>query len=809
MQKLLTIIIILFLANLIQLDAVQRPNKSKKMGRGSIEGSLFRKESEKPIAYATLRLYRLKDSTLVTGAMSKKDGSFLIDKVPGGKYYLNIKFIGFSTKTIDNITVNRKKNKVNLGKIHLDRDFIQTQKVVVEVEKQLVEFKTDRKVINVDQSLAASSGTAVDVLENVPSVEVDLDGDVSLRGSSGFIVMIDGRPSILDPNDALKQIPASSIENIEIITNPSAKFDPDGTSGILNIILKKQKYEGSSSLYSINLGQHNRFGGSVLLNYKQKSYNLFLGADYNQNERPGSAINRNETYLDGVTTFVNSNGDRNNESQRYGVRGGIEFDLSEKDKLSLQTNIGYRERKGSNKLNFEEWTSVNTTVEKEISDQSWSRGGNFYSATMDYFKSFDSPLHNLTAQVDFSRRIGDEESKDEMFDVNNDITFASAHTEKGPSTRLRAKIDYIYPIKENHKLELGYQSRFGVSEDVTESFGYNYETNQYFLEEEFSHSIEYRRNIHSLYSMYSGEYNKFGYQAGLRGEYTDRIVELRGESNQFTIDRWDIFPTAHMSYSFNEDLQAMTSYARRIERPRSWYLEPFTTKSDAFNYRTGNPDLNPEYINSFELGILKYFGSNSLSLEGYHRSTENKVERIKTLIDPLNNIFLNSIANVGTDYATGVELMLNYKPFKVWSSTLSSSVYNYRIETTKDDQVRNFESTNWNMRFKNNFDLTKSTKFELAFNYNSPSVSSQGEREGSFTSNAAVRQSLFDKSLSAVLQVRDIFGTSKNESTTIGESYRIYTLNERNTPTISLTLKYNLNNFKQKKKSDGDDGDDF
>ena len=810
MTHTLRLVAALVFAAMLALPLQAQPgNRGGNGNAGNVQGRIVTSPGNKPLSFATVRLYSVSDSTMLVGASSDDTGLFTLERVPFGEYYLTIKFIGFTSKTVDGVVVGPQSRRVDLGDILLDADHVTTDDVVVEARKHTVEYKIDRKVINVEDNLSASSGTAVDVLENVPSVQVDIEGNVSMRGNSGFIVMIDGRPSVLDPNDALRQIPASSIENIEIITNPSAKYDPDGTVGIINIVLKKQAGQGNSSLYSLDVGQYDRLGGSALFNLNNESFNTFVSADYSSGNRPESEINRRETYNDDLTSFLNSDGDGDRTRETWGVRAGIESNLTKNDKINVQAEVGGRSYESNNTLLFRESTSADPQETVYSSKQESARKGTQFGATLDYRRTFGELNHTLTALFDYQRREGDEDTRDEMFDVDGTRIFGSAHTEDGPSERMRSSLDYVLPLGEGHKLEMGYQGRYGVSEDVTQSFGYDAETGDFFLEDEYSYSVDYVRNIHALYSMYAGEHGDLGYQFGLRLEYTDRTVESRGGEDVFVIDRWDLFPTVHFSYLLGDNLQGILSYSRRIERPRSWYLEPFTTRTDAFNYRRGNPELEPQYSDSYELGLLKHVGRTSLSLEIFHRRNENEFERIRTLLDDTLNIFLNTIDNVGDDAATGFEAMADVKLFDFWNVAISTSVFQFDIEKFVNGRTEKHDSFNWTGRLKNDFELSETTSLELIFNIDSPSATTQGEREGFFTANAALRQMFFDNSLTAVLQVRDIFDSADQESTAIGAGFYNYTLEERAAPVVSLSLRYNLNNFRQKRDGDGDDGDDF
>ena len=305
--------------------------------------------------------------------------------------------------------------------------------------------------------------------------------------------------------------------------------------------------------------------------------------------------------------------------------------------------------------------------------------------------------------------------------------------------------------------------------------------------------------------MYAGEMGNFGYQGGLRGEYTYRTVAMTGVDDKFKIDRWDYFPTVHTSYKLTGGQQAMSSYTRRIERPRGYYLEPFETWMDAYNVRKGNPSLKPEYIDSYELGYQTFWGSNLISAEGYYRITHNKVERVRSVY--ADNVTLHTTENVGSDYALGTELMLNMGPKKWWDMNLMSNLYNYRVEGDLFGRSFSEESFTWSMRFNNSFKLSASTRFQINSSYNSPRVSAQGRREDFFMVNMALKKELLQKSLTATLQVRDVFDTAKYEFTSSGPDFYTYREYTRNSPVVMLNLSLNINNHKVERKNQ-DGGDD-
>ncbi len=772
---------------------------------GTIRGRIVESEFEVPLQYANVILYSARTKEQVTGAMAVKEGLFELKGIRPGRYYLEVKFIGYYMKTIEDITLRPPNMDVDLGTIALEQAMLPVEEIVVEAERPAIEFKIDRKVINVGKHYTATSGTAVDVLENVSSVTVDVEGNVSLRGSENFTVLIDGRPTILEPNEALQQMSASQIETIEIITNPSAKYDPDGLSGIINIVTKKREPNGSSGIVNVMAGLDDKYGGDFLVQYRRKGYNLLLGADYKRNTYSGEMESESRTYGDTDTMIVRSDGEPSRTRERYGVRAGIELFLGQSDVLNIGLRAGGRSFESDSKLDFDEWTSDPDTHIYYTSAEAWERSGPFYSVNLDYHHYFAKKGHEIAAQIDVSKREGEEDSSNELIDKEGVVTSGQRTHEEGPGRPIRMKMDYTLPLSGEKRFEAGYQSRIGRSEDITEYYEYDTVLGEYVFRPEFSHSIDKRQDIHSLYSLYLDEVGPFGYQVGVRGEYTYRLIELVGEGESFEIDEWDVFPTAHVSYEDSSGNQVVASYTRRIERPRMWYLEPFITWSDAYNVRQGNPSLEPEYIDAYEIGYQRYFGPNLFSIESYYRVTHNKIERVRSVY--AENVLLHTVENVGKDYNFGAEMTVNINQLAWWNLNLMGNVYDYRVEGTLYGKPFSRSSFNWTARVNNTFKLGKSTRIQFNGMYNSETVSSQGTRGDFFMTNAALKQDFMNRKLSVTLSVRDMLGTGEHESIAEGPGFYNRRLYTHEAPIFMLTLTCNFNNFKQER--DREEREDF
>ncbi|MEG8946701.1 outer membrane beta-barrel family protein [Rosettibacter firmus] len=784
--------ILFFLLSFIQIFSQPR-----QPGSATIEGYVFDESSSVPMEFANIVLFRASDSTQVTGTVTNSKGYFILENIRGGNYYLRVSFIGFENKFIDKIQV-RGPAKIDLGKIYLKPKTIQTGDVVVSGERAQISYQIDKKVINVAESFSSVSGTAVDVLENVPSITVDVEGNVSLRGSGSFTVLIDGKPSILEGSEALQQIPASAIESIEIITNPSAKYDPEGTAGIINIVMKKNKNIGISGILNLNGGLRNKYGGEAVSNFKNEDFQAEIGIDYNNRNFYMNTLEQNWNDDGNKITYYNSNGRFDRKMNFFGLRGSVTFDLGNKNNLTLGGRFGGRDFGGNSNLNYSEWNSLSEIKSNYISKTEDSRSGDFYSLFANYNHPFEDKGHEISAEIFFSSRKSNDESTNKLFEIE-DIIKGKQTTEEEPENNLRTKIDYTLPLGQNSKFEAGYQGQIEISSENYKLYDYNPNTNQFEFVPQFSNKSDFYSNELAFYSLYSSKISTLGYQLGLRTEYTGREVKIPETNQLFKVDRWDFFPTIHLSYEIMPGHQVMSSYTRRINRPRGWEFEPFLTWMDAYNVRMGNPALLPELIDSYELSYQALLGRTVFSLDVYYRVTNNKIEHIRSVYS--ENVALQTVDNIGKDYSLGTELFLNFDLIKNWNINLMGNLYNYKIEGVLNNLPFSRNSFNWNLRFNNNIKLFSTTQLQLNLMYNSPTVSSQGKREGFVSTNIGIRQDLLGKMLTATLQIRDLFGASKFKSENSSYNFYNYRSAEREWPIVMLNLRFNFNNYKNDRRN--------
>ncbi|HKI79382.1 MAG TPA: TonB-dependent receptor [Ignavibacteriaceae bacterium] len=760
--------------------------------KSNISGKIFDANDGSALQLVNVIIFNAKDSTQEGGAATDKNGYFILSGIDPGNYFIDIKFIGYGKERINDIKIISGRN-LDLGKINLKPSSVELDNVVVKGNRSPITYSIDKKIIDVSQLQTVTSGNAADVLENIPSVSVDADGNISIRGSGSFTVLIDGRPSVMDAQDILQQIPASSIKTIELITNPSAKYDAEGNAGIIDIKLKKNENLGLSGLVNANTGLNKKYGGDFLLEYKTQTINYNFGANYNNRYYPGD---RNEfkqfNIGSGNTSYLNSNGSNGRERKSFSLKSGINFNIGENNYLSFGGRYGYRDGGRNSFLNYTQWSDANPNQDFYTSQNDRGRSGYYYAFNTNYNLKFDQKGHELSVEFFASHRNSDESTISSEF--QNGAQFSGRKTtETGPSTRYRGKIDFSLPFGESSKFEAGSQGEMDLSTDGTDFFEFNNNSDQYEYQPNYSNVTDYNRSELALYSIYSVELGNLGLQGGVRGEYTYRTIELTRTNQNFSIDRWDFFPTIHSSFKFSDGSQLMGSYTRRIDRPHGWQLEPFKTWMDANNLREGNPALKPEFIDSYELGFQTFIGEITFSNDFYYRVSHNKIERVNSSYS--ENVTLNTVDNVGTDYSLGSEFMFTFSPVELWNVNLMGDIYHYKINGALNNIPFERSSLNWSTRFNNEFKF--SDVFQIQFNvrYNSPRVSSQGRREGYFRTDAAVKRNFFGKLLTLTLQVRDLFGTGKYEYTSESPDYYSYSHFTREAPRVMLNLKLNFNNF--------------
>lgn len=777
---------------------------------GAIKGVIIDKTSGQAMEYANVAIYNKEDSSLVTGGITGTKGEFEIKGMPLGEYYLEAHFIGFEKSKVTDIVIDKESPLFNSGNIILSPSSIELGGVEVVADKAAIEYKLDKKVVNVSQVIIAAGGSAATVLENTPSVQVDIEGNVTLRGSGSFTVLIDGRPSVLSGSDALRQIPASALENIEIITNPSAKYEPDGSAGIINLIMKKNSMNGLSGVINASIGIRDKYRGDFILNYRTEKFNYFIGADWRDETNYGSMAITRETFFGDTTNYLSIDGDRNFIRGGQNFKGGFDYYISDKTTFTLSGEVGKSKNNRSAEEYILEYTIPKSTDIYSVNDEISFRERDFYSGTLNFQHKFKKDGHKIEANAFYSGRKGfdgDEENEmltDENYNPLGTYLAQVKASEEEDENDFRMKFDYTLPFSEFSKLEAGYQGRMEREIESTSFEEYDPVSGTWIISDFFSSAIDFKNDIHAVYATYSNKLGGLEFMGGLRGELTDREIKSSANDSVAALKLYDLFPTLHLSYDIGEKNEIMASYSRRINRPGGWDLNVVPTYFNRYTIREGNPELEPEYTDSYDLGYMLKFGRSYLSLEAFSRITKNKIDRIESLGD--DGILYIKSENLGKDFSTGLELMGNVEFTKWLTVNASVSGFNYRIEGEVDGETFDRESTNWSGRMNTTIKFSDNSRMQIQGFYRGPSVSAQGESKASFFTTLALQQDLLKKKLTATLTVQDPFGTAKFERESVTSDFKNWFQWKREPRVLMLTLSYKINNFKSDERGNNAGG---
>jgi len=804
MRKLLIILIIGYIA-LVEIQAQVPEQPLEKMApakAGTIKGIIHDSVSLGAIEYATIGLYRLPDSSLVNGTVTGQSGLFSFKGIPYGNYYLEAVFIGYTKKQIQ-ISLTAEQPSADLGTIVLRPNITNIAEVTVVAQNKRVEYQIDKKVVNVSQDIAASGGSLVNVLENTPSVQVDIDGNVLLRGSGNFQLLIDGKPSVVQGSEGLQQIPASAVQSLEIITSPSAKYDPDGDAGIINVIMKKQKNTGIGGVVNASVGSRNKYTSDFLLNFRRQKINFYVGGEYANQKNYMENEGERRTYGADTTTFILSKGEGIFARQSLNLKSGIDYSIDQKSTLSLSGTITDREFN----RDFESrnhWYTLPASIDSFYLDESNSGDNSLdYNLNLDFIKKYDDKGHQLQASAYYVFGKENESENTNVSKTNSDYEITASdplqtrsRTEQ-PESNLRLELDYARPIGAR-LLEVGLQSRWDKSNAQYIYEDYQPLGNEWIRNDSISNSLDYLDAIQSAYASLSGPIAKFDYKLGLRAEYDNRSIEQLTSNESYTYEKLHFFPSFYLNRKIGEKHQVQLNYSRRIRRPNERDLNPFIEYRGSNNVFYGNPELKPEFTNAFELNYQYTFEKGFVSFETYYRTTDGKISRING-VDTLNGkpVYTFTSTNANNDNSLGVELMGNVDITKWWQLNLTGNLYRYQLTGEVDGRDVNSVSTSWRTNLNTFFKLKWDTRFQVTAVYNGPTKSLQGQGAGFFVTNVALRKEFLKKQFIVSLNARDIFSTAAFEFTSEGSSFYTYNKGKRESPVFTINLTYRINNYRQ------------
>lgn len=748
-----------------------------------ITGKVLDYQNQSPIEFATIMVGNSQDKTVLTGTTTLEDGTFSIT-ADTDSIYLEISFIGYVAQRITDFQV--QSNKVDLGTVYLSENSQTLEEVVVLAEKSQTEFKLDRRVFNVGQDLSSNGASALELLNHVPSVNVSIEGQISLRGSSGVQILINGKPSVLanDEGSALGTITADMIDRIEVITNPSAKYDAEGTAGIINIVLKKEEKKGINGSISINTGIPDNHSIGLSLNRRTEKFNLFSQIGVGYRELPQNNNTINQDLLTG-TTILSTGTDYRNETF-YNFILGTDYHINSLNVLTLSGNFAYEVEEQPSLTNFRQLAGDDLLVSEWYRQENTEATNPKWQYELQYKKDFEDDKDHTFLFSALGNFFGKDQSS--AFE-NATITGSEAPSNQQTATafsetKYTFQADYTKPFSEKVTLEVG--SQYVITDVANDYAVSNLVNNEWVEDPGLTNVFEFDQKVLGVYSTGAYEGERWGVKAGLRLEMTDLSTVLTNTAEKNQQNYTNLFPSLHTSFKVTDRFSLQAGYSKRIFRPRLWDLNPFFNIRNNFSIRTGNPSLNPEFTDAYEINSIYIFEKVSLNLGVYQRYTTDVVEQVSTFENNVNTL---RPINIGTNRATGIELNGKYSPNK-WLSLNGDFNYNYfNRQGVFEDKTFDFSADQWSSKLTTKIKFPAAIDFEVTGQYNSKYQTVQQAVSDNFFIDLGVRKKIMNGKTILNLSVRDVFASRNRESEILQNDFYIYNFGQRGR-FITLGLSY-------------------
>ncbi|AXT59338.1 TonB-dependent receptor [Aquimarina sp. AD10] len=806
----------LFVLPLFVLYTIQAQQRNFPTGPINIKGIILDQDTNTPLEYATLSFFNPRLQKVVTGGITDGNGLFNIE-IDAGVYDISIEYISFETKKISK---QKLFKNTDLGTITLALDRESLDDVVIIAEKTTVEVRLDKKIYNVGKDLTVSGGTVSDVLDNVPSVSVDVEGNVALRGNDNVRILINGKPSGLvglNSTDALRQLPAESIERVEVITSPSARYDAEGTAGILNIILRRSKLQGLNGAITINSGYPLRAGISGNINYRTGDFNFFTTSGYNYREIPGNSLsetrflNIDDNGLDNPDTFLNEKRDFDRIRKGLNTNFGVEWYIN--DSSSLTTSFLFRSSDNeSNTTNIISEPDANGTIlsqnirfDPEIEDDVTKQ------FSLNYTKNFNTSGHKLT--FDFQKEKSNEE-EDSRITQDNQSAIELVNTNEDQD-RILLQADYVLPLKKKSQFELGYRGNFNT---LDTDYLVQIEDNGIITTDtDLSNTLLYKEYVNAVYSQYGSKTGKLSYLLGLRIESTRITIDQQTTNDLSKKNYTDVFPTVNLGLEISEKQSITLGYNRRIRRPRSRFINPFPSRSSATNLFQGNPDLDPSYANTFDLGYLHKFGKLTLNSSVYYnRSTqvfnfisEDTGDTATIGVDEndvpvIVPVIRRTPINLTSADRYGFEFTLIYNPSRKWRINGNFNAFQNNVRGENNGESLDADNFSWFARLNNKITLPAKIDWQTSIFYRGPNENAQTKSDGIFSTTLAFSKDLFKEKASVTFNVNDVFNSRKRMSTATTSTFISDSEFQWRERSFNLSFTYRFNQKKKKKRPQRD-----
>lgn len=791
-----------------------------------VKGTVVEKSTNTPLEYASITIESTSNPNNITGDMTDSSGAFNIPVTPD-TYQIRVEYLGYKTFIIDAKEIT---SSTSLGVIQVEGDSEILEGVVVTAQRAAVELKLDKRIYNVADNAIVKGGNASDVLDNIPSVEVDSEGNVSLRGNQSVKVLIDGKPSGMASNisDALKMIPSESLDRVEVITNPSARYEAEGGAGIINIILKRGSNNGINGSVTANIADPLSYGGNASINYREKDFNFYTNLGYSKNKTFGNSLNESEYFDENGATTQYVNEYSKSKREREGVNGSVGFEWNLTDKLTWNQGFTYRKSTGDNPrtLNYDNYDANKSLLYRNTRQTNEDDLKETVEYTTDFTYKFNDKGHQLFVSGSVNKNKDIEDSN--ITTINQANTLLAQDVTQATENELRhiARVDYVLPFNENSQFEAGYLGNFN---ELNTKFNINSLNSDGALEPNdlFRNNLEYNEKVHALYAQYGNKVNKFSYMLGLRWEATEIDVNQLTTMDFNNKKYNNFFPSAFLNYEFTDGENVSASYSRRVRRPRGRMLNPISNYSSSINFFMGNPDLNPSFTDAFDFGYMKRWNKLTVNSSLYFNKTTDATQFVRR-IDGVNEegipITISGPINLATEYRYGLELNINYTPIRWWRINANANLFQ---QSTRGDYSyvdfqgntisQNFDNDTftWNGRINSRITLPAKIDWQTNFMYSGPVSTAQGKVLGNASVNMALSKDILKDKGTLALNVQDLFNSRKHMIETNLPQANTYSEMQWRERTINLSFTYRFNQTKadrqkeQMKKPSMDDMDDM
>lgn len=811
-ERLSIFLMLILISGLSQISAQpgqgQRGGVEGELPRiGKLTGKVIESEEGNPLMYASIVLNTVKDSTMVSGAITREDGTFTMEELPPGTYFITINYVGFPPQDFNNIRITFREPEYDMGVIGISPSAQVLNEVTVEAARSLMETGLDRRVINVGQEITAIGGTGLDIMQNVPSVAVDFDGNVSLRGSSNVTILIDGRPSTLtglSGSEALEQIPAEMIERVEVITNPSARYNPEGTSGIINVVLKQQRRPGYNGMASLNAGSAGRYSGSINLNYKVNKLNFFTNYSGRLSDMDFFGNSLRETFNAGSSNFMDQDITGDMGMNSHNIQAGIDYNFNQKNTLTFSSSYSNWNRSFDNLTEYMLYSDLTNPNSLFLMDNETDMLHNSFTHQLNFRRTYDEKHRELIADVSFSTRNMDRNENffQEFYEQNwanpNGQILEERSNMFGDNWSFTTQLDYVHPLSEESKFETGYRIQLREMDSNFNFENFNPETGDWINNPNRSNHFIYDEQIFAAYGMYATMLGKFSIQAGLRAEQTFTTADQRSDvdpayNNQYL----SLFPTAHIRRNFENNQSMQISYSRRINRPHNRNINPFLRYNSEYDVSFGNPDLLPEFINSYEIGYQKFWNTTTLNPSLFYRYTNGMITRYR-YVDQIegNDVTVSTYDNLNRGISYGTELILTQRISDWWNVNTTLSYFRSIIDGAQ--MAEEADSYSWSGRFVSNMNLGSGWNLQVNGFYRSPIIMLQGEMDAMYSASAGVRKNIWGNTGTISLNISDIFNTMRFSMYNYGDNFSMDMERWRTSRMISLGFTYRINEFERR-----------